>query len=138
MKRMHTFLSISLTLAFFAGLIACGEEGREAVHGAVDDVYEQVELHQDDLQKLIDESAEDLSRLKSALDERASELSAAAALEYRERLAELEVERRALDERLAPAKAAGAEAWTQWQADAAEFKRRCAAAWEAFRASEEE
>jgi vacuolar-type H+-ATPase subunit I/STV1 len=135
---MNPTPSIALTLTFLAGLIACGDESRDKAHQAVDAVHDRVEETRDDVRRALVAGAEDLERMQRELSAGAGELSEAAKEKYSDQLAELEKQRRELDERLEPAWNAGAQALSEWEAEADELRARCAAAWEAFQAAEQD
>lgn len=135
---MNPTPSIALTLIFLAGLIACGDEGREKAHRVVDAAADQIEATSEDLRRALSSGAEDLERLRGQLRDGAGELSEAAKLEFAEQLADLDERRRELDERLEPARQAGAEKLAEWKREAAELGERCAAAWDAFQAAEQD
>jgi len=135
---MNPTPSIVLTLTFLAGLIACGDESRDKAHQAVDAVHDQVEETRDDVRRALAAGAVNLDQLQRELKSGAGQLSEASKAKFSKQLAELEKQRRELDERLEPAWNAGAQALTEWEAEADELGARCAAAWEAFQAAEQD
>lgn len=134
---MNSTLSIALSLTFLAGLIACGEDGREKAHQTVDAVSDRIEETRADVSRVLAASSEDLSRMRAELSAGAGELSAAAKVRFSEELAQLEAERKALDAELDAAWNQGARALESWEREAADFNLRCAAAWSAFQAAEQ-
>lgn len=135
---MNPTPGIILSLIFLAGLIACGDESREQAHRAVDAVHDQVEETREDLRRALASGATDLASLKRELSEEAGRLSESTRREFAEQLVELERQQQELDGRLEQAWRSGAQALTEWEQAADEFGARCAAAWKAFQAAEQD
>lgn len=135
---MNSILGSVLGLVLMGGLIACDADSREKAHGVVDAAADRIQETRDDVKRNLAAAGVDLEKLGDAIDAGATKASEATRAQYRETLDDLRAAKARLDEEFEEAWNGGAQALSEWEAQADDLKRRTAAAWEAFQAAEGE